>query len=150
MPDVIARLQEEIKNALKAGEKNRTAVLRLLLAAVKQKAIDSGNSPNESEFLSIVEKMIKQRHDSIQHYKKAGRNDLQEQEELEIHLLQPYLPEKISPDELETLITDAISKNQATSIKDMGKIMALIKPELAGRADMSAVSQLVRKKLTLA
>ena len=148
MSNIVARLQEEIKITLKAGEKDRTAVLRLLLAAVKQREIDNGTALNDSDFLSIVEKMIKQRRDSIQHYEQAGRSDLQKQEELEISLLQPYLPEKIKPEELAALIAEAISSAQAISVRDMGAVMALIKPKLAGRADMSAVSKLVREKLT--
>lgn len=148
MSDIVARLQNNIKEALKSGDKDRTNILRLVLSAVKQKQIDSGTAVDEAGLISIVEKMIKQREDSIQHYQQGGRADLEAQEKLEINLLQPFMPARMSDADLTAAIEEVILESGADSIKDMGKIMAVLKPRLAGRADMTVVSRLVKEKLS--
>lgn len=137
-------LQTRIKDALKVGEKRQVDVLRLLLDAVKKSRIDSGKMADEAGFIAIVGKMLKQRRDSISHFERGGRADLVAREEEEIDLLKPFLPERLSESEVEDMIKQVISETQATGVRDMGKVMAALKPLLAGRADMSQVSRLVK------
>lgn len=144
---VVARLQGSIKDALKSGDKPRTEVLRLLLAAVKQRQIDGGEEVDDAGLIAVVEKMIKQRRDSIQHYEKAGRDDLKAQEEAEIALLQPFMPSMIGEEDLAAIVEEVILTSNAKGAKDMGGVMGILKTRLAGRADMSAVSKIVREKL---
>ena len=141
-------LLADIKNALKSGDKHRLETLRLLLDVVKKERIDSGKEITEPGFITIVEKMIKQRHDSIAHYEKGGRQDLATHEKEEIHFLTPFLPERLSADETADIIDKAIADTKVTGIRDMGKVMAALKPLLAGRADMSQVSASVKEKLS--
>lgn len=146
--DVVLHLRHAIQTALKAGEKDRAAVLRLLLSAVKQQQIDTGTPVDEAGLVAIVQKMIKQRRESIVHFEKAGREDLRQAEEREITLLRPFMPPELSEAELAATIKEAIAASGAATPKDMGKVMAILKPRLAGRADMSAVSALVKHHLT--
>ncbi|MCH9758680.1 MAG: GatB/YqeY domain-containing protein [Proteobacteria bacterium] len=151
MENVVSRLQEDIKNSLKQGDKDRTNILRALLSAVKQKQIDFGVVVDDAALVAIVEKMIKQRRESITHYQNAKRADLQAQEELEISLLQPFMPAMMNADELANVIEEVISASGAEGgMQAMGQIMAAIKSRVAGRADMATVSKLVREKLAKA
>lgn len=149
MPDIVARLQGDIKTALKGGDKQRAGVLRLLLSAVKQQQIDGGKAVDEAGLVIVVEKMIKQREESIRHYESAQREDLKAQEEAEIALLKPFLPPQLSEDEIRAAVDDALlSSGSAPDIKNMGAVMAVLKPRLAGRANMGLVSRLVKEKLS--
>ena len=141
------RIQEEMKTAMKAGEKRRLGTIRLLLAAIKQREVDERIELDDTQILAVLDKMVKQRRDSIEQFEKAGRTELAEQEQFEIGVLQEYLPEALSDDEIAALIDQAITSTGASSIRDMGKLMGQLKPKLQGRADMGAVSTLIREKL---
>ena len=133
---------------MKAKDKPRLGVLRLITAAIKQREVDERITLDDDQVLAVLEKMIKQRKDSITQYEKAGRDELAQQEAFEIGIIQEYLPEQLSDAEIDALITDAISSSGAASMKDMGKVMGLLKPKLAGRADMGQVSQIIKKQLS--
>jgi uncharacterized protein YqeY len=147
MSTLTARINDDVKAAMKAKDKARLGVLRLITAAIKQREIDERITLNDEQVLAVLEKMIKQRKDSIAQYEKAGRDELAQQEAFEIGIIQAYMPEQLSDDEIEALITEAISSSGAESMKDMGKVMGLLKPKLAGRADMGAVSGKIKAKL---
>ena len=132
---------------MKAKDKPRLGVLRLITAAIKQREVDEQITLNDEQVLAVLEKMIKQRKDSITQYEKAGRDELAQQEAFEIGIIQDYMPEQLSDDEINALIAEAISSSGAESMKDMGKVMGLLKPQLAGRADMGAVSAKIKAKL---
>lgn len=148
MADIVSSLQSDIKEALKGGDALRKEVLRLLLTAVKQWQIDKGETADQATLVAIVEKMIKQRRESIKYYEQAQRQALKEQEEAEISILQGFMPSKMSEADIAAAIEDAIQASQGSGIKDMGKVMAALKGRLAGRADMAAVSTKVREKLS--
>lgn len=141
------RIQEEMKAAMKGGEKRRLGTIRLLLAAIKQREVDERIELNDTQILAVLDKMVKQRRDSIEQFEKAGRTELAEQEQFEIGILQEYLPEALSDDKIAALIDEAIASTGASSIRDMGKLMGQLKPKLQGRADIGAVSALIREKL---
>jgi len=147
MSTLTARINDDVKAAMKAKDKARLGVLRLITAAIKQREVDERITLNEEQVLAVLEKMIKQRKDSIAQYEKAGRDELAQQEAFEIGIIQAYMPEQLSDDEIDALITEAISSSGAESMKDMGKVMGLLKPKLAGRADMGAVSGKIKAKL---
>ena len=147
MADIVVRLQGEIKESLKGGDKPRVEVLRLLLAAVKQRQIDSKQTQTDADFIAVVQKMIKQRRDSIRHFDAAKRTDLAEKERFEISQLEPFLPAMMSNEDIRKAVTAAIADTGAQSLKDMGAVMAALKPALAGVADMAVVSTLVRTQL---
>ena len=147
MSDLSNRINDDVKAAMKAKDKPRLGVLRLITAAIKQREVDEQISLDDNQVLALLEKMVKQRKDSIAQYEKAGRDELAQQEALEIGIIQDYLPEQMSDDEIDALITDAISSTGAASMKDMGKVMGMLKPKLAGRADMGAVSGKIKAKL---
>ena len=140
-------IQDDMKRAMKAGEKPRLGVIRLLLAAIKQKEVDERIELNDEQILVILDKMVKQRRDSIEQFQKAGRNDLADQESFEITILQEYLPAALSNDEIVAMINEAIAKSGSESMKDMGKVMGILKPKMQGRADMGAVSGLIKQQL---
>ena len=142
------RIGEDMKSAMRAGEKERLATIRLALAAIKQREVDERISLDDAQVLSVLEKMIKQRREAIAHFETGGRADLVAKETAEIGVLQQYLPERLSDAELDSLIAEAISSLGATSIKDMGKVMGLVKTKAAGRADMGAVSARIKQKLS--
>jgi uncharacterized protein YqeY len=146
-PTLKARLTADMKSAMKAGEKNRLRVLRLLLSDIKRVEVDSRRELDEAETLSIVEKALKQRRDSIDQFTTGGRQDLADAEQTELAIIGSYLPEPLSDAELDALITRAIADTGAASVRDMGRVMAAIKSEAAGRADMSAVSARVKSRL---
>jgi uncharacterized protein YqeY len=141
------RLQDDMKAAMKSGDKERLGVIRLMLAAVKQREVDERVELDDEQVLIVLDKMVKQRRDSITQYEQAGRDDLAAQEKFEIGILQDYLPEALSEEEIAALLEQAIADSGAESMRDMGKVMGQLKPKLQGRADMGAVSALVKEKL---
>jgi len=142
------RINDDVKAAMRAKEKNRLGVLRLIAAAIKQKEVDERIALDDAGVLGVLEKMLKQRKDSIEQYSKAGREDLISQEQYELALIQDYLPEQMTEAELEAIITEAITATGAAEMKDMGKVMAEVKPRVAGKADMGLVSRLVKARLS--
>jgi uncharacterized protein YqeY len=141
------RLTEDMKNAMRAGDKPRLAVIRLINAAIKQREVDERIELDDAQVLAVLEKMLKQRRDSISQYETAGREDLAETERAEIGVIEAYLPTPLDESELAALIDAAIAETGAASVRDMGKVMGLLKQRAAGRADMGAVSGLVKKRL---
>jgi hypothetical protein len=137
-----------MKAALRAKESARLATLRLLLAAMKQKEVDERVELEDADVLAILEKMIKQRRESIAQFEKASREDLAARERAEIEVLETYLPQKLGEAEVAQAVAQAVAESGAAGIKDMGKVMALLKPRLAGRADMGQVSALVKARLS--
>jgi len=142
------RIQDDMKVALKAGDKRRLGVIRLILAASKQREVDERIALDDPEVLAVLDKLVKQRRDAIEQYTKANRQDLAEQEAYEVGVCREYLPAALGEDELIALIDEAIAAVAVTSVKDMGKVMGRIKPQAQGRADMGTVSRLVRERLT--
>jgi uncharacterized protein YqeY len=142
------RIEEDMKAALRAGDKVRLSALRLALAAVKQREVDSRQALDDLGVLGVLERMIKQTRESLAQYREAGRQDLVEKDEAEIAVLQAYLPEPLTEEELDTLISDAIDEVGARGLNDIGKVMAAMKTKAAGRADMREVNARVRAALT--
>ncbi|KAA2283989.1 GatB/YqeY domain-containing protein [Arenimonas fontis] len=142
-----ARLTEDMKTAMKAGEKDRLAVIRLINAAIKQKEVDERVEMTDALVQAVLEKMVKQRKDSIAQYESAGRDDLARAERYELGVIEAYLPEKMGEAEIQAAIAAARAETGAAGPADMGKLMAALKPRLAGKADMGLVSQLVKKSL---
>jgi uncharacterized protein YqeY len=143
-----SRIQDDVKAAMKAKEKSRLATLRLITAAIKQREVDEKIELDEEQVLAVLEKMIKQRRDSITQYEKAGRQELAEQERSEIAIIEAYMPEGLNEEEIVAMIESAISESGAESMRDMGKVIGLLKPKMQGRADMGKVSGLVKQKLS--
>lgn len=141
------QLTDDMKTAMKAGEKDRLGVIRLVNAAIKQREVDERIVLDDTQVLAVLEKMLKQRKDSVTQYEAAAREDLAAVERYEIGVIQAYLPAQLSAAEIEAIVARAIADSGATSAKDMGKVVGLIKPQLAGRADMGQVSALVKHKL---
>ncbi len=141
------RIQQDMKDAMRSGDKPRLATIRLILAAIKQKEVDERTELGDAEVTAVLDKMAKQRRESISQFEKAGRDDLVAQENSELTLIQDYLPEQLGEDEINTLIDAAMADTGASSIKDMGKVMGQLKPKLQGRADMGAVSALIKARL---
>ena len=141
------RISEDMKTAMRSGEKDRLAVIRLLQAAIKQREVDERITLDDTQITSVLEKMIKQRKESIVAFEKGARADLVAKETAEIAILQPYLPAQLSDAELDALIAEAIAATGAASIKDMGKVMAVVKAKAAGKADMGAVGARIKAKL---
>jgi len=141
------RVTEDMKAAMRAKDAVRLSAVRLLLAAMKQKEVDERVELTDADVLGIIEKMVKQRRESIALFEKAARQDLADQEKFEIGVLSAYLPQQMSQAEVEQAIAAAVAESGAGGVKDMGKVMALLKPKLAGRADMGKVSGLVKAKL---
>jgi hypothetical protein len=142
------RVVEDMKTAMRAKDAPRLSAIRLLLAALKQREVDERIELTDTDVLAIVEKMIKQRRDSIEQFEKGGRQDLADKEQFEISVLQGYMPAAMSAAEVDATVNEAISSTGAKLMADMGKVMALLKPKLAGRADMGKVSALVKTKLS--
>ena len=141
------QITEDMKSAMKAGEKDRLKVVRLIMAAIKQVEVDTRTELDDAAVLGVLDKMVKQRRDSVEQFEKGGRDDLAEIERSEIAVLETYLPEQLSDAELDALIEEAISETGAESIRDMGKVMGTIKGKAAGRADMGAVGAKVKARL---
>ncbi|MEN9449604.1 MAG: GatB/Yqey domain protein [Pseudomonadota bacterium] len=142
------RIQEDMKAALRAQDKQRLGVVRLILAAIKQVEVDERVEVDDTRITQILNKMLKQRHDSITQYDQAKRDDLADQERLEVGIIQTYLPEPLSEAEVDRLLSEVITKVGATSTKDMGKVMAELKEKLQGRADMTQISAKIKERLT--
>ena len=142
-----AKLTEDMKTAMKAGERRRLDAIRLVNAAIKQREVDERIQLDDNQVLAVLEKMLKQRRDSLAQFQQAGRTDLAEQESFEIVLIESYLPAKMSEAELAELVTQAMAESGAQGPKDMGKVMGLVKAKAQGRADMGKVSELIKQKL---
>ena len=141
------RITDDMKTAMKGRDKPRLGVIRLILAAIKQIEVDERRELSDQDILVILDKMLKQRRDSLQQFEKAGRTDLAEQEKFELGVIQAYLPAELSADEINSLIEDAMAQSGASAISDMGKVMGILKPKMQGRADMGKVSGLVKQAL---
>ena len=142
------RITEDMKSAMRAGEKERLGTIRLALAAIKQREVDERITLDDGQVLAVLEKMIKQRKEAITQFQAGNRPDLVAKESAEVSLLETYLPARMSDAELDALIAGAIASSGATSAKDMGKVMALVKSQAQGRADMGKVSARVKEKLS--
>jgi hypothetical protein len=142
------RLTEDMQAAMKSGDKARLSVLRMALAGVKQREVDTRRPLDDAGVLTVIERMIKQSRESASQYRDGGRQDLVDKEEGEIKVLQTYLPKQLSESELDTFLAECIDEAKATSVKDLGKVMGVIKARAAGRVDMGAVSARVRTMLT--
>jgi uncharacterized protein YqeY len=141
------RITQEMKDAMRSGEKERLGYIRMLQAAIKQREVDERITLDDTQVLSVIEKMIKQRREAIAQFEAGGRADLAAKELAEVALLQTYMPEPLSQAEVAALVAEAITETAAATVKDMGKVMALVKTRAAGRADMSAVSAIIKSKL---
>lgn len=142
-----SQIQADMKSAMKAGEKDRLGVIRLILAAVKQREVDERIELDDTQVLAVLDKMIKQRRDSVTQYDAAGRADLAAVERFEIEVIQGYLPAALTTDELNALIEQAVATTGASAMNEMSKVMAVVRPQVQGRADMGAVSALVKQRL---
>jgi len=147
MSDLKARLTEEMKACMKAGDKKRLSVIRSMLAAIKQVEVDRQKQLTDEEIIAVLDKQVKQRRDSIAQYTSAGRDELAAQERYEIEVIQAFLPQPLSESEIAELIDAAIAEVGASGMQDMGKVMGVLKPKMQGRADMAEVSKQVRAKL---
>jgi uncharacterized protein YqeY len=141
------RIQEDMKAAMRGGERERLATVRLILAAIKQREVDERISLDDTQVLAVIEKMVKQRRESITSFQAGGRSDLVAKEQAELDLLQTYMPEPLDAAAIDALIGAAIAESGASSVKDMGKVMAIIKTRAAGRVDMGALGARVRSRL---
>ena len=142
------RIFADMKDAMRAKDKQSLATIRLILAATKQREVDERITLTDADVLAILDKMVKQRCDSISQFAKADRDDLIAQEQVELDLIHTYLPQQLSDDEISALIEEAVSSTAAASMQDMGKVMGWLKPKLQGRADMGKVSGQIKQKLT--
>jgi uncharacterized protein len=142
------RITDDMKGAMRAGEKERLGTIRLALAAIKQREVDERIALDDNQVLAVLEKMIKQRKEAITQFESGGRADLVAKEKSELAVLQSYLPAQLSESELDALIAEAIASTGATSIKDMGKVMGIVKAKAQGKADMSAVGARIKQKLS--
>ena len=147
MSSLKERITDDMKAAMRSGEKERLGVIRMINAAIKQREVDERISLDDAQVLSVLEKMIKQRKESVAQFQAGNRADLVAKESAEIALLQGYLPSQLSDSEIDALIADAIASTGAVSIKDMGKVMGIIKGKAQGRADMAAVGAKIKAKL---
>ncbi|MBL1264437.1 GatB/YqeY domain-containing protein [Methylomicrobium sp. RS1] len=141
------RIKDEMKAAMKGGDKFKLGVIRLILAAFKQVEVDERITLDNDRAIQVLDKMLKQRRESIKQYGDAGRSDLAEAEEAEVRIIQEFLPAALSDAEIEAMVREAIAESGAASIKDMGKVMGLLKPKMQGRADMALVSQKIKDAL---
>jgi len=142
------RITEDMKTAMRAGEKERLATIRLILSAIKQREVDERITLDDTQVLAVVEKMIKQRKEAITQFEAGGRADLVAKESAEIAILQGYLPEQLSDAQLDALIAEAMTATVASTIKDMGKVMCIVKSKAQGRADMAVVGARIKQKLS--
>ena len=147
MSGIKTQISNDVKDAMRSKDKDRLAALRLILAAFKQKEVDERIELSDEQSISILNKMAKQHRDSIEQFGQANRDDLIKKEQLELDIIESYLPEKLSEEEVNLLIDEAISETGANSVKDMGKVIGLLKGKLQGQADMGEVSRLIRDKL---
>ncbi|MCK5192093.1 MAG: GatB/YqeY domain-containing protein, partial [Methylococcales bacterium] len=141
------RIKDDMKAAMRAKDKDRLNVIRMILAAIKQIEVDERIELDDTRIIVVLDKMLKQRRESIKQYNEAGRTDLSDIEEAEVLVIQDYLPKALTEEEIESMVTKAIADTGAGSIKDMGKVMGILKPQMLGRADMSVVSTVIKAKL---
>ncbi len=147
MSTIKAKIQEDMKDAMRSQDKERLATIRLIMAAIKQREVDERITLTDDQVLSVLDKMLKQRRESITQYQAGNRPDLVEKENAEIRVIQAYLPAQLSAAEIQSLIETAIQETGAASAKDMGKVMGVLKPKLQGRADVGLVSNQVKERL---
>ncbi len=147
MSDLKTQVTDAVKNAMRAGDKPRLATLRMVSAAIKQKEVDERRTLTDSDVLAVLDKMAKQRRESVEQYEAAGREELAAAERAEIDIIAEFLPRALDESEISAMISAAIEETGAESIRDMGKVMAKLKPEVQGRADMSTVSARVKQHL---
>ncbi len=148
MSELKARIIEDMKAAMKAKDKGALKAVRMILGAVKQREVDERIELDDTQVLTVIQKMVKQRKDSISQFKDAGRDDLVDVEEAELVIINNYMPVQMSEAEVSAAVDKAIADSGASSMQDMGKLMGLLKPQLDGKADMGAVSALIRSKLS--
>ena len=141
------QITSDMKEAMKAGDKPRLSVIRLILAAVKQREVDERITLDDAQVLAVLDKMLKQRRESVDQFEKGARQDLADAEKAEIKVIQGYLPAQLSEAELDKLIAEVVAQAGAASVKDMGKVMGILKPKVQGKADMGAVSARIKAKL---
>ncbi|HEV7165697.1 MAG TPA: GatB/YqeY domain-containing protein [Gammaproteobacteria bacterium] len=141
------QITNDMKDSMKSGDKPRLGVIRLILAAIKQREVDERITLDDSQILSVLDKMLKQRRESVTQFEQGKRQDLADLEKAEIKVIQAYMPEQLSEAELDQMVATAVTESGAASIKDMGKVMGILKPKVAGKADMSAVSARIKAKL---
>ncbi len=146
--DLKGRLGEDLKASLRSGDKLRVSVIRLLSALIKNREVEKRGPLSDAEVIQAISASCKQRQDSIEQYRRGGRQDLADKESAELAILQSYLPAPLSPQEIQAMIQAAIQESQATSVKEMGKVMGLLMPRVTGRADGKVVSNLVREALS--
>ena len=148
MSDLKAQLTEDMKSSMRGGEKSRLQTIRLMLAGIQQQEVDTRKELTDRDIITILTKMQKQRRESITQFENANRQDLVDKETEELKLIQEYLPAALSEDEIDKMITEALSTSGAATIKDMGKVMGILKPKLAGRANMGIVSAKIKAMLS--
>ena len=147
MSSLKERIQEDVKDAMRARDKDRLAAIRLITAAIKQREVDERIELDDVQVTAVLDRMARQRRESIAQFEKAGRDDLIARENAELDIIRDYLPEQLTEDELQSLIDEALEQTGASTIKDMGKVMGLLKPRLQGRTDMAAVSAMIKSRL---
>jgi len=148
MSDLKKQIQDAVVSAMKSGEKERLKIIRLMTSSMKQIEVDERIELDDARIIAILDKMVKQRRESISQFKTAGRDDLVKQESLEIDIIQEFLPQALSEEEIDAIVNQAIEQTGASSIKDMGKVMGLVKPQIIGRADMGEVSGRIKSMLS--
>jgi uncharacterized protein YqeY len=148
MSELKKQIQDAAIHAMKSGEKKRLATIRLITSSMKQIEVDERIELDDARIIVILDKMLKQRRESISQFKTAGRDDLIQQENFEIGIIQEFLPQALSEEEIKTIVNQAIEQTGASSVKDMGKVMGLVKPKIVGRADMGVVSGYIKSLLT--
>ena len=148
MSELKKRITDDMKSAMKAKDKQALKAVRMILEAIKQKEIDERIELNDAQVMTVIQKMVKQRKDSISQFSDAGRSDLVEIEEAELEIINNYMPEQLSDEEVASFVDKAINDTGANSMKDMGKLMGTLKSQLQGKADMSLVSQLIKSRLS--
>ena len=148
MSELKKRITDDMKSAMKAKDKQALKAVRMILEAIKQKEIDERIELNDAQVMTVIQKMVKQRKDSISQFSDAGRSDLVEIEEAELEIINNYMPEQLSEEEVASFVDKAINDTGANSMKDMGKLMGMLKSQLQGKADMSLVSQLIKSRLS--
>lgn len=142
------RIKDDMKASMKGGDKDRLGVIRMIMAAIKQIEVDERVELDNDGVIAVLDKMRKQRRESIRQYREAGRDDLASVEEKEISVIEDFLPQALGDDEIDAMVAQAIAESSAESIKDMGKVMGLLKPQMQGRADMSVVSGKIKAALS--
>jgi hypothetical protein len=148
MSELKKRIQDAVIQAMKSGDKQRLAVIRLITSSMKQIEVDERIELDDARVIAILDKMVKQRRESIAQFKTAGRDDLVKQESFEVDVIQEFLPQALTEEEIDSIVNRAISETGASSIKDMGKVMGLVKPQIIGRADVGEVRGRIKSLLT--